>query len=66
MQPYFVGLDVHKQVIACCVMNEGGEIVGEEKIKATRSALDELVRRLPVPWHGAMEATMFSTGSLST
>ena len=60
MQPHFVGLDVHKQVIACCVMNEAGEIVQEEKIKATRSALDELVRKLPVPWHGALEATMFS------
>ena len=28
---YFVGLDVHKQVIAYCVKTESGEIVREGK-----------------------------------
>ena len=60
MHPYFVGLDVHKQVIAFCVKTREGEIVAEGKIPATRVALQEWVRTLPGPWHGGMEATMFS------
>lgn len=60
MQPYFVGLDVHKQVIAYCVKTAVGEIVAEGKIAAMRAALNEWVKTLPGPWHGGMEATMFS------
>ncbi len=60
MRLYFVGLDVHKQVIAYCVLTASGAVVMEGKIPATRAALDELVRRLPQPWHGGLEATMFS------
>jgi transposase len=60
MHPYFVGLDVHKQVIAYCVKKADGQIVQEDKIKAKRAALAEMVQKLPQPWVGAMEATMFS------
>ena len=60
MQPYFVGLDVHKQLIAFCVKTADGEIVAEGTIPATREALNEWVQTVPGPWHGAMEATMFS------
>ena len=60
MHPYFVGLDVHKQVIAYCVKTSAGEIVSEGNIRATREALDEWVKTMPGPWHGGMEATMFS------
>ena len=60
MQEHFVGLDVHKQVIAYCVKKVDGTIVSEGTIKATRSAMDEWVKTLPQPWHGAMEATLFS------
>src|SRR5579863_2051615 len=60
MQPYFVGLDVHKQLIAFCVKTANGEIVAEGTIPATRAALDEWVQTVPGPWHGAMEATLFS------
>jgi transposase len=60
MQPYFVGLDVHKQVIAFCAKTAEGGIVAEGTIPATRSALDEWVQTVPRPWRGAMEATMFS------
>jgi len=60
MHLYFVGLDVHKQVIAYCVKTAGGEIVMEGKIPATRKALDQWVTTLPGPWHGGMEATLFS------
>jgi transposase len=60
MQPYFVGLDVHKQVIAYCVKTQSGEILDEGTIRASRTALDEWARKLTGPWHGGMEATMFS------
>jgi transposase len=60
MHPYFVGLDVHKQVIAYCVKTMAGEIVQEGKIPATRAALDQWVTTLPQPWSGGMEATLFS------
>lgn len=60
MHPYFVGLDVHKQVIAYCVKTREGTIVTEGKIPATRAALDEWAKTVPGPWHGGMEATMFS------
>jgi transposase len=60
MHTYFVGLDVHKQAIAYCVKTVAGEIVVEGTIAARRTALDEWVRTVPEPWHGGMEATMFS------
>jgi len=47
-------------VIAYCVKTAEGEIVTEGKIPATRKALDEWVQTIPGPWHGGMEATMFS------
>ena len=60
MYPYFVGLDVHKQIIAYCVKTADGSIVQEGKIAATRAALDQWVKTLPQPWMGGLEATMFS------
>lgn len=60
MQLYFVGLDVHKQVIAFCVKTANGAIIAEGMIPATRTALNEWVKTLPGPWHGAMESTLFS------
>ena len=60
MQNYFVGLDVHKQVIAYCVMDRSGNVLQEGTVRATRSELDKWAKTLPSPWVGAMEATMFS------
>ena len=60
MYPYFVGLDVHKHVIAYCVKTVEGKIVMEGKIAAERRALEQWLKLLPGPWYGGMEATMFS------
>ena len=60
MQDYFVGLDVHKQVIAYCIKTPSGEIVREGIIAARRESLDQWVTTVPKPWHGGLEATMFS------
>lgn len=56
----FVGLDVHKKIIAFCVKEVDGTIIGSGVIPATRPALKEWVRELPQPWTGALEATLFT------
>ena len=56
----YVGLDIHKKSISCCVRQADGTIIQESTITATRQALDEWVRRLPQPWAAGMEATLFT------
>ena len=60
MHSHFVGLDVHKQVVAFCVKTADGKIVSEGTVKATRAELDGWVKTVPEPWVGGMETTMFS------
>jgi transposase len=62
MHSHFVGLDVHKQVIAFCAKAADGKIDQEGKIKATRSGLDAWLERMPrvETWMAGMETTMFS------
>lgn len=57
---YYIGLDIHKKVVAYCIKSIDGQLVGEGKIAATRSSLDEWLKDLPGPWIGAMEATIFT------
>ncbi len=60
MKVYYVGLDIHKKVIAYCVKSADGKIVKEGKIHSTRQALAEFASSIDKPWTGAMEATMFT------
>jgi transposase len=61
MEPvYYIGLDIHKKVIAYCIKSATGQLVGEGKIAATRSSFDRWLKDLPGPWIGAMEATIFT------
>jgi transposase len=60
MEVYYIGLDLHKKIIAYCIKNGSGAIVGRGTIAATRSALADWAERLPKPWVAAMEATMFT------
>ena len=57
---YYIGLDIHKKVIAYCIKTIDGRLVGAGKIPATRRSLDEWLKDLPGPWIGAMEATIFT------
>ena len=57
---YYVGLDVHKKSIAYCVKQADGVIVREGNGAARREDLTAWAARLPQPWSGAMEATLFS------
>jgi len=57
---YYIGLDLHKKIIAYCIKTASGVIVSRGTVAATRSALLEWVKSLPQPWVAAMEATMFT------
>jgi len=57
---YYVGLDIHKKVIAYCVKTVEGRLVTQGVVDASRKSLNEWVNGLPGPWIGAMEATLFT------
>src|SRR5580692_7652012 len=57
---HYIGFDVHKKSISYCVKTADGTIVEEGKLRATRQALREWAEKRREPWHGAMEATLFS------
>ena len=56
----YIGLDIHKKSISCCVRQADGTIIQESTITATRHALDGWMRQLPDPWIAGMEATLFT------
>lgn len=57
---YYIGLDIHKKVIAYCIKTKEGHLVGQGKISTDRETVSEWVKGLPGPWIGAMEATLFT------
>lgn len=56
----FIGMDVHKKMIAVCIKKIDGTTVRRSKIKANREALQTFVDSLDQPWSGAMESILFS------
>ncbi len=57
---HYIGFDVHKKTVSYCVKTAAGAIVEEGKLRATHDALRQWAGQLQEPWHGAMEATLFS------
>src|SRR6516162_7010324 len=57
---HYIGFDVHKKSISYCVKTADGTIVEEGPLRATHLALQEWAEKRQEPWHGAMEATLFS------
>src|SRR6266851_1815867 len=57
---HYIGFDVHKKSVSYCVKTGDGRIVEEGKLSATRQALRRWAQQRTEPWHGAMEATLFS------
>ena len=57
---HYIGFDVHKKSISYCVKTADGTIVEESTLRATHLALREWAEKRREPWHGAMEATLFS------
>ena len=57
---HYIGFDVHKKSISYCVKAADGTILEEGKLAAKRAILREWAGKRTEPWHGAMEATLFS------
>lgn len=57
---YYIGLDIHKKVIAYCIKALDGRLIEQGKIDTDRKSVLEWVNGLPGPWIGAMEATIFT------
>ena len=57
---HYVGLDVRKKTINYCVKKADGEILDQGKFNATSKDLYAFADRLPRPWAGGMEATLFT------
>jgi transposase len=57
---HYIGFDVHKKSVSYCVKTGDGAIVEEGRLRATREALRQWAAQRQEPWHGGMEATLFS------
>jgi transposase len=57
---YCSGLDVHKRTIGFSLKRADGTIVEEGTVAARREELRTWAARLPRPWKGALEATLFT------
>lgn len=57
---YYIGLDVHKKTIAYCIKTVVGKIVEQGVVSANRKSLHGWLAKLPGPWMGAIEATIFT------
>jgi len=57
---HYIGFDVHKKTVSYCVKASDGTILDEGKVAAKRGMLREWAAKRTQPWHGAMEATLFS------
>jgi len=57
---HYIGFDIHKKSISFCAKAAGGEIIDEGKLAARRQTIEQWARKRTAPWHGAMEATLFS------
>jgi transposase len=57
---HYIGFDVHKKSVSYCVKAADGKIIEEGRLRATRQVLREWAQKRQEPWHGAMEATLFS------
>ncbi len=57
---HYIGFDIHKKVISFCEKQADGTIVDQGMIRANRQTLTRWARERKTPWHGAMEATLFT------
>src|ERR1700724_2999266 len=57
---HYIGFDVHKKSVSYCVKAADGKIIEEGRLRATRQVLREWAQKRQEPWHGGMEATLFS------
>jgi hypothetical protein len=56
----YIGFDIHKKTISLCAKALDGTILEEGTIPALRNKLLAWAKARPLPWVGAMEATLFT------
>lgn len=61
IETHYVGFDVHKKTISYCVKTATGEIVDQNVLRSQRDVIQDWCHQQTVPWHGALEATLFSS-----
>ncbi len=57
---YYIGLDIHKKIIAFCIKTISGRVIKQGTISANRAAVNAWLIDVPQPWMVAMEATLFT------
>ena len=57
---HYIGFDVHKKTVSFCVKLADGTIIEEGRIASRGQDLERWAKSRSIPWHGAMEATIFS------
>lgn len=57
---HYIGFDVHKKSVSYCVKAADGTVLEEGKLAAKTAVLVGWASQRRQPWHGAMEATLFS------
>ena len=57
---HYIGFDIHKKVISFCEKQADGSVVDQGVLRANRQTLTQWALKRTVPWHGAMEATLFT------
>ena len=57
---YYIGLDIHKKIIAFCIKDQAGQLIRQGIVSTNREELGQWATELPGPWIGAMEATIFT------
>lgn len=57
---HYIGMDIHKKIIAFCIKTVSGTRIDQGTIRATRNSLKVWMEQLPQPWTVAMEATLFT------
>jgi transposase len=63
---YYIGLDIHKRIIAYCIKAIDGSLIGQGKITADRQSLEAWVKDLPVPWMGELWRRLCSPDGCTT
>ncbi len=57
---HYIGFDIHKKVISFCEKQVDGTVVDQGTLRANRKVLSKWAEDRKAPWHGAMEATLFT------
>lgn len=44
LTPHFVGLDVHKQIIVACIVNQVGQVISQHQFSCSKEQIEHFAR----------------------